>query len=437
MAKRKRARLKWVVGSLAVLVGGGWGVMKVAEVMAARDVDTQASKLRKLGYPTTVEEFVARLPKDESQNAAPLYLKAIEEYKRIGEPKDTFTGSKGSVDREARAKFVRETDGVYQFLVQASQKEHCVFPRDWSLGLDLGYPQREFMIGFMVICSARTEVAIDSGDWRSALSSLSVGWRLVGHVAEPTLKAHWVAMMIEMDLVKRLESLISAFGENPQFVESVQHWLDELPAPLDRRRAFDYEIASAKLCIEQFADPERKYDKLPVGLFESTPTPRERLTFAISKLPVVQLRMHATYLERYVDALTQPYEDPWRDSSRWVAFDRVVNRDTSFIGDGLGAIMTPLKGFSVALATRTNFRRQFFVALWVCDRRNKLGTLPHQLPDEERFRDPWTGQRYVYIKRGEGFTIRSVGPNKVDDGGMVVAGRRTDDNDVQIPRATP
>lgn len=432
MAKRKRATWKWVVGSLVVLLGGGWGVMKVAEVMAARDVEEQALKLRKLGYPTTVEEFVARLPKDESQNAAPLYLKAIEEYERIGKPTDTLV-SKPALDKEVRARFVRETDGIYQLLVQASQKEHCVFPRDWSRGLSLGYFERESMHAFDRICLARAEVAADAGDWRSALASLDVGVRLARHRAEPTLLAHWVAMRFEGHQMTRLVMLVAEFGRNPQFVEAARTWLAQLPAPIDRQRAFDYEIAAATLFVEQFADPNRRKEKVGQGLFEYTPSLEDRITEALSRVPAVRRRIEATYLERYANVLAQPYEDPWTDTRRWEVFDQAVFRDTSYPGRALGALTPPIKGFSIALATRANYRRMSFVALWVAEQRLQLGTLPHQLPDEERFHDPWTGERYVYIKRAEGFTIRSVGPNKVDDGGMVVAGRRTDDNDLQIP----
>lgn len=426
MAKRKRARLKWVVGSLVVLVGGGWGVMKVAEVMAARDVDTQASKLRKLGYPTTVEEFVARLPKDESQNAAPLYLKAIAEFNAIKKPSWPSRLANGDVDKEARKRLVREMEGVYRIVVQASELEHCTYTRDWSLGIDTLFFEFAPMKAFGKICAFRAAEAAEARDWRSALANLNVGMRVALHSYEPHLIAHLVGISTERVQLEAFEEVVAIHRGNPEFLREAFVWLEQLPAMPDHRRAYDFDIISVQSAVEYFSDPKRS-----PALYGN-----DLETWSLAALFATQSgrrRVESKFLHLMYERLANSSADIWTESRRWSEFDFQLYADRSLVGRAVSQMMPVYEGAPRARAFNATSRRMLFVALWVAEQRNELGTLPHQLPDEERFRDPWTGQRYVYIKRGEGFTIRSVGPNKVDDGGeRTASGTRTDDIDVQI-----
>lgn len=425
MAKRKRARLKWVVGSLVVLVGGGWGVMKVAEVMAARDVDAQASKLRKLGYPTTVEEFVARLPKDESQNAAPLYLQAIAEYDAIKKPSWPSKLANGEIDREKRTRLLRQMEGVYQVVAQASKKQQCTFSRDWSQGVNLLFLESPRFIGFGKICAFRAAEAAESGDWRTALSTLKVGMRVAYHAYEPHLIAHLVGTRIELLQLAAFQETVNLHYKDPQFVRAAAEWLRELPIMPDHREAFHFEIVSFRSTLDDFRRPrdgDCEYDDFATSVLKS---------LLASEVP--RRQVHAAFMQKITTRLAASTPDVWADSLNWRDFDEDLGTDTTFSGRVLGMAVQYFGNAPSVRATCESRRRLTAVALWLADQRIQLGILPHQLPDEERFRDPWTGQRYVYIKHGEGFTIRSVGPNKVDDGGeRTASGTRTDDIDVQI-----
>lgn len=427
--KRKRATWKWVLGSLLLLIGGGWGVLKVAEVIAANDVEEQASKLRKLGYPTTVDEFVHKLPKDESQNAAPLYLKAIAEYERISKPKETFTDSKGTIDTAAREKFVRETDGIYQLLVQASQKKHSVFPRDWSQGMDVLFPEYARMKTFARVCTARAEVAAEAGDWRSALDSLSVGMTIAQHAAEPTLISHLVSVAIEAILLRTFEGLVHKFSRNAQFLGEAKAWVEQLPPASDRKHAYDFELVASRTMFEQLADRSAEnYMMVSVEGFDRF------MINALLRSPVARKRVEATYLMRMNEVLSKPAETPQQDVARWQSLDAQIAADTSMPGKVV-SILAPVFGHAAySFARIREQRRLAWVAVWVAEQRLQLGTMPYQLPTDERFIDTWTGKRYVFEKRGEGFAVRSLGQNKVDDGGMIISGKRTDDVDFMVPR---
>lgn len=430
MAKRKRGgKWKWIIGGLLFLIGGGWGVLKYAEITATRDAEAQASKLRKLGYPMTVEEFIQKLPKDEAQNAAPIYLKAIEEYKRIGNPKETFTDSKGVLDPAARTKFVRETEGIYQLLVQASQKEHCVFPRDWSKGMDVIFPEFARMKTFARVCSARAEVAAEASDWRTALDSLAVGMRIAKHAEEPILIAHLVSVAIEAIQLRSFEGLVAQFSRNAQFLSEARAWVEHLPRVSDRKHAYDFELVASRTLFEQLAD--RSAENYMIDSVEGVD--RFMIT-AMLRSPAARKRVEATYLRRMYDTLSQPADTPQQDVSRWDALDAQIAADTSMPGKVVSIVAPVFNQASYAFARIREQRRLAWVAVWVAEQQLQLGTMPHQLPTDERFIDTWTGERYVFEKRGEGFAVRSLGQNKVDDGGMMVSGKRTDDVDFMVPR---
>lgn len=427
MAKRRVAPWKLAIGFVVVVVGGGWATLKFAEYRAHNDAEAEASKLRKLGYPTTAAELTARLPKQDSDNAAALYQQAIEQFEVIGKPSTTFNDASGKLDPVLRTKFVRETDSVYQILVQASQKPNCAFPRDWTKGFEVLFPELAEMKAFTKICSARADVAREEGDWRSALGNLSVGARVAAHSKDPSLLGHLVAIACDAIVMRSFEHLMGRFGKDAQFLAAARTWLTQLPPPPDRATAFDFEIVCSRTGVEQFADFDNKAEW---GL--------DFLTVAFLKVPAARKRVEATYLARLRSALEPPYEDPWKDVARWEALDKSADADTSMVGQVTSILMPVYNQAALAYAMSATSRRVHDVALWVAEQRLQLGTLPHQLPDQQRFIDPWTGAPYVFKKKGNDYIIRSVGRNKVDDGGpRGNPGTRTDDFDVEIPRAIP
>lgn len=433
MAKRRIAPWKLAVGFVLVVVGGGWATLKYAEYRATNDAEAEASKLRKLGYPTTVSEFVARLPKQDDSNAASLYQQAIVTYESIGKPSTTLTDTTGKLDPALRLKFVRDTDSIYQILVNASQKENCAFPRDWGKGFEVLFPELAHMKTFARVCSSRADVAREAGDWRSALDNLAVGARVAAHSEDPSLIGHLVAIACDAIILRSFENLIGQFSNDAQFLADARTWLAQLPPPPDRTNAFDFEIVGCRTGIAQLSDPK---NKAAWGM--EADGVEDFLLTAFLKVPAARKRVEATYLTTMRKVLEAPYEDPWKDTARWEAMDKAVAADTSLVGK-VTSILTPVfHQASLAFAKSATSRRVHDVALWVAEQRRQLGTLPHQLPDQERFQDPWTGKRYVYIKKGNDYIVRSVGPNKVDDGGpRGNPGNRTDDFDVEIPRAVP
>lgn len=428
MAKRRIAPWKWAVGIVVVVVGGGFGAVKYAEYSATQAAEAEASKLRKLGYPTTTAEFIARLPKDDADNAGTLYKQAFEQYELAGKPRDSFTDSKGQLDKAARQKFVGETGSIYQLLVQASTKPNCTFQRDWGKGFDVLFPELASMKTMTRIATARADEFSDAGDWRSALDSLHVAAVVAKHSTEPTLIGHLVAIACDAIVMKSFQGVLATHGRNPQFLSAARDWFNKLPPPADRTKALDFEIVGLRDGLNQLSDPK----KFGMMGFESAGF-EGFLIQSYLRMPAGRKRVEAIYLQRMREVLEVPYEDPWKDTARWAALDMKISTDQTLPGKVTSILFPVYSQLGQAFARAATNRRLTDVALWVAEERARNGTLPFQLLEQERFIDPWTTQRYIFIKQGDAYTVRSVGENGLDDGGPRSGGTRTDDVEVSIP----
>lgn len=425
--KRKVARWKLAIAAVVVIVGGGWGTLKFAEARATAEAEKAASRLRKMGYPVTIAEFRARLPKDGPDNAAPLYKEAIALMEQIGDPDFNFT-SEGKFDERKRAEVAGKMEPVYQLLTRAAELPRCTFDRKWEDAFNVPFPEFAQMRNFVRICTARAEDASVKGNWQIALDSLAVSAKVANHSREPSLIGHLVSTACEAITVKSFYNVLARHRQDPQFLSAARQWLAALPPPTDRTRAHDFELVAFRAGLELIAKDKNAF---PVDhdAWESY------LVTGYLQMPLGRRSVEALYLNRMADALEAPYENAYKDVQRWRDLDAAFDSDRSFLGKVTSIFAPALSMSQTAFARGETHRRMADVALWVCEQRVQLGTFPYQLPDQERFHDPWTGKRFIYSTSGDQFQIRSVGPNKLDDGGQTSGGTRTDDDEVIIDPA--
>jgi hypothetical protein len=96
-------------------------------------------------------------------------------------------------------------------------------------------------------------------------------------------------------------------------------------------------------------------------------------------------------------------------------------------------VMMPALGRYHTLHARAETtRRATTLAANIQAYRQQYGDYPESLDvfgDREFVVDPFTDQRFVYRREGDSFTLYSLGPNGVDDGG--VHDRRARENDLR------
>jgi len=432
-------RRKWSMWQkLLAALGGIFALFVVAFIWgssAARsNLEAELKKMQALGYAVDLTEFKERLPPDDETNAATIYYRAMEVYGGMGKPTQTTKDWKGRRDPHKRASFIMITEPVYKLVVEASQKPNCVFTRNWDDGVTMAFPEYEDMKQFAAILRDRAVHNALLGKWQSSLDDLSIAIKLGGHVRQdPTLVATLVGIATEYGVLQSFVEVCAASYTDPKFRDAAQKWLAALPAPPDRRRAFDYEIAGIGRFIDQLSDRETMGE----ALGKDHPKLSGALVRFLMSTEFGRNSIKSTFLREMHRALEAPYESPHADIQRWVEFDSRMQGQRTVSGK-VASIFAPLAGLQAkALARVVDLRRMSAVSMWVMEKHAVSGALPLRLPDEERFRDLYTGEPYVLTKTESGFRLLSFGPNRIDDGGSASGHEVKDDIKLDVDLNPP
>lgn len=419
----------WVIlaGLVVLTLAGVWSVLNYAGQSAQKLIDEDRAKLSALGYPMTFEEFRSRLPKAGADNAAPIYQKAITEYERLGKPKHDYTASSGKVDRAKLAAYVAKTAPVLELALQASEKPTCVFERSWEDGAKVPFPEMAPLKEFVWMARAKAEHLSAKGDWRTALDLLAAGMRMSKHAQEPMFIGHLVAIAADLIVIRGFAEVATDHQEDPAFHAAARKWLEELPPPPDRTRAFDFEFVQFERAIEQILEPAVAAE---LGIdYESN---EGRVFHAYLNTEVARSQVSAVYYQEMRITLEAPYEGPHEDVQRWLDHEERTTVKRSLAGTVSVIFMMPFANAAKAFARVADNRRLADAVLWVLEQSRTSGKRPSQLPDDARFRDYWTGKPFVIGSEPTGFYVRSLGPNKTDDGGK--AKEPADDVELRVER---
>lgn len=418
-------RKLWVIlaGFVVLTLGGVWSVLNYAGKSAEKLIDEDRGKLSALGYPVTFEEFRSRLPQAGPDNAAPIYQKAIAEYERLGKPKHDYTASSGKVDRAKLAAYVSKTAPVLELALQASEKPTCVFDRRWEDGAKVPFPEMAPLKEFVWMARAKAEHVSAKGDWKAALDLLAAGMRMSKHAQEPMFIGHLVAIATDLTVTRGFAEVATDHREDPAFHAAARKWLEELPPPPDRTRAFDFEFVQFDRAIEQILEPAVAAE---LGIdFESN---EGRVVHAYLNTEVARAQVSAVYYQEMRTTLEPPYKGPHEDVQRWIDHEKRTTVKRSLAGTVCLIFMLPFVDMAEAFARVADNRRLADAVLWVLEQSRTSGKRPSELPDDARFRDYWTGNPFVIGSTATGFYVRSLGPNKTDDGGTA----KDDADDVEL-----
>lgn len=205
--KRRRKVLFWILGltfgAMAVVVllifltvkGVLDKGIELSAGDAARSLPAERAAAKAEGLPLTPEELFANREKvRDEDNAAPIYLQAIEEMKAIRKK-----GGTGFYDEMTNAQVVLKGDfsklAAAQALVsayakpialaeQAAAKPRCDFHRDWSQGLGMLLPELSELKSLSRIFSIRAVLKARARQFPEAAADLKRAFAIAGHAAE-------------------------------------------------------------------------------------------------------------------------------------------------------------------------------------------------------------------------------------------------------------
>ena len=237
-----------------------------------------------------------------------------------------------------------------------------------------------------------------------------------------------------------LDSFVGPAADQIDYVQLAGRIEDSYPPLRPAEQSFQGERAFMMDVLQRMYtfDPETKtYSVGQKGIeyynsFEFSDGDRPDASF-VDELNAIGFAGALEQANRHYDAMTEAFQSPYREGAQVMrALDESVSSGEAN-RNPLMRTMMPALGRYYALHTRaeTN-RRASVLATNIMAYRQQHGDYPDSLDafgDREFVVDPFTDQRFVYRRDGDSFTLYSLGPNGVDDGG--VHDRRMRDNDVR------
>lgn len=390
------------------LAGVAW--YKFDEFRSASAIESELSQLRAMGVPTTVAEYAASTPQPATDNAAPLYVKAMDELKSVDMP------------RQRTQEYVDATQGAYDLFWQAAQLESGVFERDWTQRPTWAFPEVRELGGLVGVSIIRADLARESRDWATMFEELTVVNQASSNIQEPHVATLLSQLYFRRRALFRLKRALNEHSDDRELIWRAKAWLAR-PVP-----DFDYQAAFHSWVVRV---PERvatlKMEAPPAGL-----TARDRVDRRLLDTPATKKAIHATALREFRAVLEGSPSDPFEVAKRLFAAEERLTGDRSLVNRGALEVTSISRRLGRALVAPTTERRLLHVALWIAERRLETGQFPTALPSEAKFIDPWTKKPYLIIKPEKGIIIRSVGSNGLDDGGPHPPSGRTDDLEVSL-----
>lgn len=202
MKRLKRPML--VLLGLALIVGTAGGVWTTWNVVSSNRYEESLRLFRAAGLSMSLREM-APAPVPDSENAAPLYLKAIDQAAGI---EDVSVDSYSKLGEEVRAA-VTAASTALQLVHDAARRPHCVFDRNYEDPSNIAFLQVITFVKLSRILAARAALRSGDGDLDGAIEDL----RALSHMArslrpEPFLLSQIVRMSISGMGLEALEEIL-------------------------------------------------------------------------------------------------------------------------------------------------------------------------------------------------------------------------------------
>jgi len=428
MEKPRKRVSPWKWAGLAVLatVGAGAGILHIAEAAADADIARELKRLRALGYAVSVAEYEARRETDPAQDASPFYQDA---NKIMSERVDLYLFGGHwiyELTPTGVGAFVRASDQAYELLSRASTLPYCTQGKPWESGrgLRVPFPLQTLLRPSLVRALSRNE----AGDWRGALSDISMCRRVAAHVLPKNGLGNTYAAHAEVDSLLVFALVMSRHHRSKEFLSTAREWFDALPPSPLRHDFYEDELIGVRYAL-QTSEP------LEDVILPAAKSNYERwLSRLASSTPLGRKQIEARFLRLMRERLEPVPKDNWEDHGRQQSMMRWLDHETSLVGRIAGHfIKEDWWSQRTPNTSAATMRRLADISLWVLEQAHATGKLPDQLPSEPRFVDPWTGEPYRLIMSDTKFTVRSIGPNRQDDGGPMAETRvNSDDEEVVV-----
>ncbi len=393
------------------------------------EYEQEVALTRKAGLPVTPAEIAQPLPPRE-QNAAPLYRRAWDLKKRVS------AKEKGAISvlvgraipapeavEKARRALAAHKD-ILDLYHQAASLPYCVFPRDWSQGPGMLFPEYAQFRDAARWLNAEAYLQLVDGQPRNAVRTQALGFRIATHAAsDPILIAYLVGVAMDAITLNGLQRILYVAADDPAVCSAVAETVEKDQTALSLSRAMPGEVVTGMLGLEEV----RKGGVAALGQLAGDTSGWKSTEKRIGKRPAnwdALMDSNGAYLLRVYRTAYLAFGQPYPDATASLkALSQQVEQDEKRgnLSVMLAAIETPVYESLQATAALEDARaRVTRAAAAVLAWRDRRGALPDRLDEAQNPppADPFSGRPLGYRREGEGFVIFSVGESGHFDGGQ-------------------
>lgn len=406
------------------LVGAGVVALLAAAIVFGlvtsqqNNLSQKVAIARKAGFPFESKSLDVKPPFPGAKNAAPYYEKAISQQRALASRiagEKAFDGLYSGLDASAQKDldaYVKEMGPALDYMWQGSQADYCYFPKDWSKGAAVLFPEYAYLKAVAKAQSARAYLAATSGDREQAIEDYETLRTLARHLSEqPILIAMLVSIAIDAIRARSIEALFPLVLKDGSLSDWMRECVTAMPEAFDLTGPLKTEAYFLWWLTEQGHNLPTALGYKPDDAESIELTLMSRSQFVIRSVKMSVLDIYTPAIRDY-----RPTQD---DQAVLETLDRrsmAVRAKSGVAGKVLDLFMMTFQGLADGLDRARFRRRSLLAALDVLDHRRKTGAWPSTLPVE--FIDPYDGKPLRYRVDGDGFRIWSVGANLADDGGL-------------------
>lgn len=436
--------------------GIGGGLLCNSLSRTASKLPEEVTKLKALGVPTEVADLAPSPAVSESDNAASLYqsigyqLEAIEKdaaQKDLVKLLDTFGASESPQPNLAKVLVaLQDHQSIFSDADKLSAKPRIDFKRDYSKGMMVLFPEFADMKRIAKWQCSRARAQWMSGNRTDAMKTLRTAFRVGEHCTqEPHTIGQLVCMAVTAICHRTLEKFMTDARNDPVLLRQMETMLTGLKDRSDMRVAFGGEIVMGRATIKGL---KGSGSFKAMGEIMGDPNLRDAGWIdALMSAP----QMKGVFEFRLVEAWRLTFDAIPKDPEDWNGFSRAVEQRMLAIDNNksldnlLNRILFPVMVQAVdASAKQVAERRLELLSLKLLQTRSQ--SLPANLASFGKLAiDPFTGKQMGYQRNGKAFKIWSIGPDRIDQGGVGRAKGQQGNKgidivmgfDMPIPKANP
>ena len=394
----------------------------ILAISANSTFESEIARLRKRGEPVTLRDLAPKLRPGEP-NAADLYQKAFAQPHGLPANLSGIPASSWSSQDWADARaYLASHHAYYDLLDQAAHIRTCAFPRAWDdpIAFISAPPPHGKMREAARGLALRAEVQSWDGEADAALGSCAEVFRLA-EVAQtdPTLIGQLVAGAISDMGTRELSRVLSQCSPSPRACRTLYRQLDAWKWEEGWLRAIRGERA---FLLDYFRWAEHgAFQKSGTGLPNSVQGWTNGLYLTLGR--PLELRHKLSVIEWY-DHATRAYGLPPGENEGAIQLAQAASeglpRSEVFLGGGFDRAveLSALRHRDRGAAELRTAQIGLATAAYRGEHREYPRRLAALKADGWNLpNDPYTQQPFHYQRRGAGFSVYSVGPDRADNGG--------------------